>query len=102
MIEEEATAKINQVWDVINDWVDSPGTIKAVDVWKAIQKIATTKTGEVENWDNTHLMFVGTDGEKWAYFNVYVHGKVECQVKMELSAPYTGNLCKDQKKEAQK
>ena len=44
------------------------------------------------SWDDTKLMFIGTDGKKWAYFTVYVHDKVECHVKMELSAPYTGNL----------
>lgn len=45
------------------------------------------------SWDDTHLMLVSID-EKYAYFSVYVHDKVECHVKMELAAPYTGELCR--------
>jgi len=44
--EKEATDKINQIWDVINDWADSSGTIKAVDAFQEIRQIATTKEGK--------------------------------------------------------
>jgi len=29
------------------------------------------------SWDNTHLVLVAIN-EKYTYFSVYVHGKVEC------------------------
>jgi len=44
--EKEATDKINQIWDVINDWADSSGTIKAVDAFQEIHKIATKEEAE--------------------------------------------------------
>jgi len=42
--EKEAFKKINQIWDVINDWADSSGTIKSVDAYRAICKVVTAKS----------------------------------------------------------
>jgi len=47
MNEKEATEKISQIWDVINDWADNSGAIKAVDAFQEIHKIAT-KTEDTE------------------------------------------------------
>jgi len=47
MNEKEATEKISQIWNVINDWADNSGTIKAVDAFREIRQIAT-KTEDTE------------------------------------------------------
>ena len=44
MNEKEATEIITQIWDVINDWADNAGSIKAVDAFEEIHKIATFQT----------------------------------------------------------
>jgi len=44
MNEKEATEMITRIWDVINDWADNSGSIKAVDAFEEIHKIATFQT----------------------------------------------------------
>ena len=48
MNEKEASEKIDQIWDIINDYADSSGTIKAVDVFQAICKVVTHPLNQTE------------------------------------------------------